>query len=167
MASATVWIKLAGADKYARLAKRLKAASNGKELQRELRQRIYIEGQVAVRSVRRAAMAVDVQSSGGGGTKSTGLRGRVATATNVSLTARGIRIKVNGRKVDPKWGRDLARYLNNTAPRAWTHPVYGNENVIETQVGQEYFANSIRRHAPRFRAMAVQAMDEIAARIVD
>lgn len=158
----TIRVSVDGVQKYRALSARLKKASNGRELQRELQLRINLAGRPALMSAQRAVEAVEVQSASGGGRKSTGLRRRIAAATEIRLLPSGIRIRVVGKRVDPVYGRTLARLMNDTNGRPWVHPLFGNQEQQHTQKGREWFAPSIRAHAPQFRQAALDAMDEIA-----
>lgn len=166
MASAEIQMKVTGAHRYKALSRKLRKAAEGKDLQRKLTKSIRKEGQPALAAVRAAWLTVDVTSlapndRGGVGRPdtSTGLRARVARATGLSTTQRGIAIKVSGRRVDPKYP-SLVWYLNGF-PRAkpWRHPVFGH-NVWVAERGQEVFAPTLKRFAPQWRQGCEDAMDE-------
>lgn len=161
---ASIKVSVAGVQEYKALQKRLRAAADGKELQKEFKLEIGLAAIPAMADVRASVRAVDVQSSSGGG-GSTGLRARIASAVAVKAIASGVRIWVNGRKVDPKYGRSLARLMNDTNGRAWIHPLFGNNEAQHTQKGRDYFATAIRPHAPQFREAVLEAMAKIADKI--
>jgi hypothetical protein len=165
MPSATVWMKVDGAEKYRALSRRLRQAGQG-ELQRKLTRAIRKEGGPALAAVRQAWLGVEVSSSKGGTAPpdtATGLRRRVAAATRIQVQQRGIRISVNSARIDPP---SLVFYLNGfPAKRDWRHPVFGNREVWVAQRGQEVFAPTLRRFAPQWRKAIMQAMEETAREI--
>lgn len=171
MSSAEIQMKVSGADRYKALSRRVKKAANGKDLQRKLTKAIRKEGGPALAAVRAAWLTVDVTSlppndRGGHGRPdtATGLRARVARATGISATQRGIAIKVPGRRVDPKYP-SLPFYLNGL-PRGkpWRHRVFGRD-VWVGQKGQEVFAPTLKSFSPAWRNGCEDAMDEFVAEI--
>ncbi|MFC5996954.1 hypothetical protein ACFQE5_22340 [Pseudonocardia hispaniensis] len=161
MAAALVWTKIHGQEQYRALARRLREAGRG-DLQRKLTKAIRAEGDPALRAVRAAWMTVDVTSSRSGGSSS-GLRARVAAATRISILGSGIRIRVEGKRVDPVYGRSLSYGLDGLG--RWRHPVFGNREVWEQQRGQEVFYSTLRRYESRWRAGIEQAMADVARQI--
>ena len=147
------------------LQRRLRKAADGKVLQRELNRRIQVAGRAALAAAQAGALGVDVTSSGPGGTRGTGLRRRVADATEIKLLGRGIRIRVVARKVDPKYGRGLARSLNNSRGTPWVPPLFGDAAAPFSQQGQNYFEPAIEAHAGDFRKAALDAMRIVADQI--
>jgi hypothetical protein len=139
------------------------------DLKRDLTRAVRAEGQPAVAAVQAAWRSVQVTGSSRGGTAhpdvSRGLRGRVAAASRVQATQAGVRITVDGKKVDPVYGNSLAWYLNGSGRRPWRHPVFGrtaNPQDWQQQQGQEVFFQTLREHGPRFRAAIERAMEETA-----
>lgn len=167
MPSAAVWVKSDGAQKYRALSRRLREAGR-RDLQRKLTRSIRAEGGPALSAVRAAWLTVDVGSSRGGTARpdtSTSLRQRVARATRIQVLQSGIRISVNGRRVDPKYP-SLVFYLNGfPRTRAWRHPVFGNKLVWTAQKGEEVFYPTLREFTPAWRAGIKRAMEETAAEI--
>lgn len=158
-------IKIQGAEEYKRLARRLKEAGRG-DLQRKLTREIRREGDPALRAVRRAWLGVDVTSTGGGTVapdRSTGLRARAAAATRISILGSGIRIRTEGKKVDPVYGQSLTKGLDGLG--RWRHPVFGNRLVWEQQQGQEIFYSTLTRYEAAWRRGVVRAMEETAREI--
>lgn len=156
--------KVAGAAELQRLSRQLKEAGRG-DLQRKLVRNIRREGDPGLRAVQAKFLGVDVEatpSRGGGG--STGLRARIAAATKLQVTGRGIRYRTIGRQVDPEYGDTLVNGVNNTGP--WKHPVFGNRRAWVTQHGQEVFDPTLLGYEPRFRKACLDAMDETAAQIM-
>ncbi|MBN9791297.1 hypothetical protein DMP17_22200 [Pseudonocardia sp. TMWB2A] len=160
----SIRVRMAGTSAWKDLHRRLKAASNGRELRRELKREIELESRFAIADVRASVLAVEVDSSAGGG-GSTGLRARIAAAVSAKALASGVRIFVSGVKVDRRYGRTLARLMNNTGGRAWIHPLFGNQEHQHWQRGRDYFATSIRPHAAEFRRGCERAMAKVAAMI--
>lgn len=160
----SIRVRVAGTQEWRELQRRLKEASDGRELRKELNREIELASIPATAAVRASVRAVDVQSTSGGG-GSTGLRGRIANAVEVRALGSGVRIRVNGKKVDPKYGRTLARLMNDTNGRPWVHPLFGNPGRQYTQKGRDYFASAIWPHAPQFREAILDAMATIARKI--
>lgn len=155
------WVKIQGQDQYKQLARRLKDAGRG-DLQRRMTKEIRIAGDPALRAVQRGWLGVEVTSSGGGG-HSSGLRARTAAATRISILGSGIRIRVEGRRVDAVYGNSLVKGLDGLG--RWRHPVFGNRNVWEQQRGQEIFYSRLVRFESRWRAGVVRAMEDTAREI--
>lgn len=149
------------------LSDELKAAGRG-DLARRMRRNIRRAATPVEADLRRAAMSVHVTSSKGGHVRpdrDTGLRRRVAGAITTSVTARGVRIKVDARRVDPnaKYGASLPKYLDATLPRnqVWRHRVFGRD-VWVAQRGQPWFFVTITGHERDFRQAILLAWDETA-----
>lgn len=161
------WIKIHGQDQYKRLAKRLRDAGRG-DLQRRLTREIRRQGNPALAAVKSAWATVDVRSEGDGG-ESSGLRSRVAAATRVSILGSGIRIRVEGRRVDPRYGRSLTYGLNGLG--RWRHPVFPDPSKTRgewtwtQQWGQEVFYKTLERFEGTWRAGIERAMEETAREI--
>lgn len=155
------YMKVIGAEQYKALAKRLKKAGRG-DLQRKLTRNIRKVGDPALRATKSAWMGVEVSSTRGGG-KSSGLRGRVAGATRISILGSGIRIRVEPKQVDPAYGKSLSFGLDGLG--RWRHPVYGNPLVWTQQTGQEVFYKTLTAYEPKFRKGVEEAMEEIAREI--
>lgn len=141
----------------------------GADLIRPLRAAVRREGRPAVAAARAAWLSVEVQSSKGGTARpdrSTGLRARVAAATDTQVTQQGVRILVRGKRVDPVYGQALAWYLNGSG-KPWRHPIFGRRARSQdwaVQRGQMVFHRTVDAHAPAFRAAIERAMEEVAAR---
>ena len=167
MPTASVWMKVDGAEKYRALSRRLREAGAGK-LQRDLTKAVRKEGGPALAAVRQAWLGVEVSSSKGGTAPpdtSTSLRARTARATRIQVQQRGIRISVNNARVDPKYP-SLVFYLNAMpSGRDWRHPVFGNREVWVAQRGQEVFYPTLRRFAPQWRKAIMRVMEETAREI--
>lgn len=166
MGNVPIFVSVQGAKRLQRLSKNLKEAGRG-DLQRELRKEIRQAGQPVVADLRRAVMGVDVTSSEGGTAPpdtSTGLRARVAKATGLSVTARGIRFRVSGRRLGNFPG--AAKYLEAVGRYArWRHPVFGNRDRWVEQRGDPWFYPTIRKHAGQFRQACTRAMEKTALKI--
>lgn len=156
------WLKVHNQDVFRRLVRALNDAGNG-DLRRDLVREIRAEGQPALAATRAAWPTVDVTSSRGGGTASTGLRARIAAATKIQVQQNGIRVHVNPRQVDARYGRTLTFGMNNMG--RWKHPVFGNRNYWESQYGQEVFYKTLERYEPRWRRGIERAMDRTARKL--
>lgn len=172
---AVIQMKVSGADRYRQVSRRMKKAAVSKELQRKLTKSIRDEGRPALAAVRAAWLTVDVTSlppnnRGGHGRPdtSTNLRARVARATGISVQQRGIKIKVNGKRVDPKYP-SLPFYLNGMPRKKnWRHKVFNRRRrdgsfVWVAQKGQEVFAPTLKGFSPAWRKGCEGAMDEFVA----
>jgi hypothetical protein len=158
-------VRVQGQEKYRALSRRLRE-SGRRDLQRQLSRAIRREGAPALADVKRAWMTVDVTPPQGSAGKSTGLRARVSNATRISILQRGIRVQVAGKKVDPRYGRSLAYYLNAMPRRrSWRHPVFGNREVWAAQRGEEVFFKTLGRHERQWRSGIERVMDDFARRI--
>jgi hypothetical protein len=167
---------------YRAAAKKLRDAGR-KDLRSALRKRISEAGKPVVDEVKAAVRDLHVTSSHGGGTaqrrgfnvsrtktakaadrakrRGAGLRETIAKATRQQITAKGVRIIVDSKKL-PEDQRSLPRHLDSD--KGWRHPVFGHHGWV-SQKGGPYFANTIKKRAPDFRKAIVTAMDEITAEI--
>lgn len=153
------------------LNRHLKAAGRV-DLAKNMRKQIKQAGDPVVQEIRAAALAVKVQSPRDGqGTpkRSTGLRKRVAAATGISQTQKGIRIRVSETKFGP-YGVTLPRYLDGSlsprwarwrSPSFWKGPIStAPPSRIKQMRGQPYFLNTINRHKDDFRRAVDQAAQD-------
>lgn len=164
MASVSTSYRTEGGEQLRRLAKRLKAAGNAKELEKNMTRRIRKAAIPLTRDMRAAVRAVEVSSTKGGHARpdnSTNLRNRVASAIRVSTALRGIRVYVSGKAVGP-YGSTLALYLDAELAffSKWRHPVFGNKEKWVTQTGQPWFYVTARKHYWRFQQEVREAIDD-------
>jgi hypothetical protein len=167
-----ILMRVDGQQKYRALSRRLRDAGRG-DLRRELNRAVRREGRPALNDVKAAWLGVQVTESSRGGTaypdRSTGLRRRVSAATKISVLQTGIRIRIDGKQVDPAYGRSLAWYLNSyPRRRRWRHPVFGrraNPQDWQEQRGEEVFFRTLNRHGRQWRSGIERAMQDIARRI--
>lgn len=157
------WIKIHGQDKYKRLAKALREAGRG-DLQRKLTREIRRQGDPALTAVKAAWLGIDVTPPAGDAGKSTGLRQRVSNATRISILGNGIRIRVESKRVDPRYP-SLPYYLNGLGRKPWRHPVFGNTEVWKTQYGKEVFFKTLEGYEDKWRAGIEKAMEATAREI--
>lgn len=147
---------------------RLRAASGG-SLNRKINAAITSGSRPAVAAAQAAFRRASLPATGGGrggrgGGGGRGLRGRVAAAVGVKNTAGGIAIKVDGRKVDGRYGDALVLALNGMA--ALRHPVYGNRRAWVSQRGpREVFYNALKPMEAEWKRACEQALDEVAREI--
>lgn len=163
-----IFVSVEGARQLKDLNRRLKDAGRG-DLRKQLRAEIKDAGRPVLTDMRRAVMAVDVSSTKGGRarpSRSTNLRARTAKATKLSVTQTGIRIRTDGKRVDPAYP-SLPKYLDASLGRydRWRHPVFGNPNVWTQQKGQPWFFVTAAKHAPEFRRAVFRAMNKISDKI--
>jgi hypothetical protein len=163
---ATVLFKTEGTRQYRDVSRRLREAGRG-DLQRKLTRAVKSEGQPALAAVRAAWLGVHVtplppNDRGGHGRPdtSTGLRRRVAAATQIQARQNGISIFVNAARVDPNYP-SLPYYLNGfPRKRPWRHMVFGNKNVWVAQRGQEVLFPTLMKFAPVWRQGCLGAMND-------
>jgi len=158
----SVLMKVARQEQYRALSRRLRDQGRG-DLQRQLSRAIRTVGSPALTAVQAAWHTVDVTPPMGTGRKSTGLRGRVAAATRVSILQSGISIRVEPKQVDSRYGRSLSYGLDGLG--RWRHPVYGNQNVWVQQYGQEVFFKTLERFETAWHAGIERAMEDTARQI--
>lgn len=157
----TITIKVSSRSRLQRAARRLREAGEG-GLQARITAAIVEASPAALAAVRAAWLGVDVQSTRGGGSSS-GLRGRIAGATDFVPIGRGVRFQVDGAQVDPAYGRSLAWYVNGVG--RWRHPVFGNTNAWTQQSGETVFAPTLRAQEPQYRMQLERVLDEVAREI--
>lgn len=153
-----------GEQTFRALSARLKEASTGGKLNRDLRANLRKAGAPVVGELRAAVQAVVVQSSKNGLGRphySRRLRARVASAVRLSVAYKGVRFNVQGALVDEKYGNALAKYLDGEIPqyKAWRHPVFGRD-VWTVQYGSPWFFETVRLHAEDFEQACAQAMND-------
>jgi hypothetical protein len=146
---------------------RLKAASGG-SLYRKINAAIKSQSRPAVAAAQQAfrssSLPIQGRSGGGGGGGSTGLRARVAGAVTTKITASGIRIEVDGKKVDRRYGTALILGLNGMAKLR--HPVFGNRRAWVQQRGpREIFYAALKPLEAEWKRACEQALDEVAREI--
>lgn len=141
------------------------------DLKRDLVRAVRNEGAPALAAVRAGWLSVQVSGSSRGGRarpdRSTGLRARAAAATRIQATVTGVRVTVDGKKIDPVYGKSLAWYLNGSGRRPWRHPVFGHTarpQDWQQQRGQEVFYRTLNEHKLRFRSAIERAMEDTARR---
>src|ERR1041384_958108 len=189
MAKAQVSLSAQGYNEYRDLPRKLrKAGSKGKDLRKKLRTNLNEAGKPVVEEVRTTVRNLPVTSRGGGGLRRQqftafraeesarrrgkdtakaiergmrgehGLRASIARATKLQITARGIRIVVSSAALPPSQ-QSLPRHLDS--PKGWRHPRFGDKEHWYHQQGKPYFASVIKKHAPKFRKAAQDAINEI------
>jgi hypothetical protein len=143
-------IEVTGAEQFAAVAKRLRAAGEeGKGLQKELQAAISKEAKPAGRYVA-ASAGSNLPHRGGLGYAVAGANISVA----VQRTSVRMRLKTKG------W--DLAAMDRGRL----RHPVFGNREVWVTQkIRPRLFTVPFQKSAPRVREQIVKAVDDVAKRI--
>lgn len=155
-------VRVTGREDLQRAANRLARAARG-GLQPRLTTSVRDTGRPALGAVRSAWQGVQVTSSGDGG-ESSGLRARVAAATESRPIGQGVAYDVNAAQVDPRYGSALVLGLD--ALRPWVHPVFGIPGIPwERQTGQEVFYRTLQGFEPRWRSGLEQVCDQLAHEI--
>ena len=182
--AASVGLTVDGAVKYRALSKRLRdAGADGKGVRRELNKAIREAGKPALRDVKAKVTTLPVKGVRGSGRRDryehatrnvrtdrgktaafrrSGLRQSIAAATKVAITAQGIRITVDGRKLPPDQ-RNLPRALDSK--KGWRHPLFGRKDRWYAQKAQPWFWTTLIKHAPDFRKKLDEALDRLARQI--
>lgn len=96
------------------------------------------------------------------GRRRAGLRGSVAAATKLQITAKGVRFVVSSAQL-PESQKSLPRHLDSA--KGWRHPVFGNREVWVAERGGPWFAETLKKRAPEFRAAVVDAMEQTRAEL--
>jgi hypothetical protein len=166
------------------LSTKLRGASKA-DLRKRLRQKVSAAGKPIVDEVKQAVRELQVTSSHGGGTaqrrkynvsrakatakvtlekareraerRGAGLRETIAAGVRLQINASGIRFIASSARL-PESQRTLPRHLDSE--KGWRHPVFGNRDNWVTEHGGPWFAETIKPHAPDFRAAVVDAMEE-------
>lgn len=149
-----------------KLARRLRAAGAG-GLERELQAGIRRPAATVLAQTKAAVSGASFTGSRGGvGEPNTasGLRGKLAAATEVGPRGTGVRFQVNGPQVDNRYGTRLAKLSDTELAPRWRHPTFGRRGWT-TQKGQPWFFVTIRAGESRFRSGLERAMQIIARRI--
>lgn len=157
-----VWFNIDAADRYKRLARALKEAGRG-DLQRKLTRAIRRQGAPALKATQAAWHTIDVQSQGDSRSGGSGLRARVASATRLSILGSGIRIRVEARRVDGRYGRQLTYGLNGLG--RWRYPLFGDREHWHQNWGREVFHKTLQGFAKEWRNSVEQAMETTAREI--
>jgi len=166
MATGFIDLRIAGGIELRALIRDLKAQARG-DLVRKLRRNIRQAAGPVIGDLRSAVMQVDVIADPASRTPGRGyrhrphLRERVAQAITISITAKGVRIRVSAQKIGP-YGTVLSKYLDAEIAqyRRWRHPVFGHD-VWVVQHGQPWFFTTISNHEDDFRRAVLDAIDDI------
>lgn len=167
------------------LSKQLKKAGRG-DLRKALNKGIKDAGKPIVADVRNAAQGLHSTSSHGGGARqrqrfsasrarseraaanalrrSGSLRRRVAAATTLESTQRGVRFVVRSAQLPPDQ-RTLPRHMNSEKPMR--HPVFGNRDNWVSQVFRApgFFSKTISQKSNNFRRSILAQMEAIKKQI--
>lgn len=98
---------------------------------------------------------------GRGGTG--GITRRIASATDVSISGQGIRIKVNEGALGP--ASKLPAYMD--AGQSWRHPVFGNRRAWVSQRASQpgWFTKTAYKHHPQIKQDVTQVLVKYAAKL--
>lgn len=153
-------ISVSGMPQLRDLAARFRATDSA-QIERDAADELMDSAGPAVAAVQARVLAAEfpaVPSKGGGG--STGLRARLAAATQ----ARRLRSAVRFVVADPG-GQAMARYTEGVGGR-WRHPVFGNRRAWVQQQPDPWFFPTILAEEPRLRAAVDRAVDKIVRRVM-
>jgi hypothetical protein len=163
----------------------LKTAGRG-DLRKQLNKSIKDAGRPIVENVRNAAQGLHSNSSHGGGARqrqkyaasrarteraaanalrrSGSLRRRVASATTLESTQRGVRFVVRSAQLPPDQ-RSLPRHMNSE--KGTRHPVFGNRDnwVSQTWRPAGFFSKTISQKSHDFRRYIGAQLEEIKKQI--
>jgi hypothetical protein len=92
-----------------------------------------------------------------------GITGRIAAATKVSITGRGVRIRVNNGSLGN--ARKLPAYID--AGKTWRHPVMGNRRAWVSQTASEpgWFTKTGLQHHPQIKREVTEILMRYAAQM--
>lgn len=145
-----------GAGDARRLQRRLREAGAG-GLQRELTRQLQAAGRPVVAELRAAALALPAT-----GSKSTGLRRKIAAATRSAPRIGGVRFYV----ATGQLGGQAALPGLIHAGAGWWHPVYGHQPYVHQDTPSEpWFTTTVMANEGRLRDAVEEAMNRIAAQI--
>ena len=98
-----------------------------------------------------------------GPTGAGGITGRIAAATKVSITGRGVRIRVNNGSLGN--ARKLPAYID--AGKTWRHPVMGNRRAWVSQTASEpgWFTKTGLRTSPQIKREVTEILMRYAAQM--
>lgn len=156
-------IEIGGAREIKDLANRLRVAGNTAIFNRRLRSALIDGAKAMRRGVQANALAIPTH-----GAKHTGLRRRIADATEIQSIAGSaatvkIRLEVNPRRMPPD-ERKLPAYMEGFG--RWRHPVFGHWLAGQPdQKGHPYFRPAVREHLGKVRGSVEDLMDRIAREI--
>lgn len=153
-------LSLRGGAQLRQLADRFDRAAA--VLQGRLTDAVREQAPAAVVDVRNAWLGVEVASTGDGNEHS-GLRSRVAAATNAEPIPDGIRIRVHSPAVDAVYGQALVHGLNGSG--TWHHPIFGRRGTVTVQYGQNVFFPTLRARADAWEQALERVVDQVAREI--
>lgn len=167
------------------LSKRLKEKGRG-DLRKQLNKAIKEAGTPIVQEVRDAAQGLHTTSSHGGGSlqrrryaasrarteraaaaalrRDGGLRRRVASATKLEATNRGVRFVIRGAQLPPDQ-RSLPRHMNSE--KGLRHPLFGNKErwYLQKFAPAGFFSKTISQKSHDFRRKIGAQMEVVKKQI--
>jgi hypothetical protein len=160
-------LQLVDSGDLKRLAKALRAQSDGKQLRRELTQGLRGVLRPLVPQVR-AAYRAGPSRGGRRRRPGPGLRALLASSvrTEVRLVGRvaGARIRADGRRM-PTGMKALPRYWEGANRRPWRHPVHGNRAVWVAQPSHPAFYQAVRPAEAAARREVERIARQVAAKL--
>lgn len=172
MAKARVRARTKTNPAFRNLSRKLREAGRG-DLRKGIRKAIQEAGAPAVADLRAATLGVNVRVTYITGvhpnrldahraarrSRSTNLRARTAAAIGTQVLASGVRIRVNGKRIDPRYGDNLARYLIG-GKRKWGTPVFGDREVFVHFESQDVWFTTLKPHLKAFRSSVQDVIDD-------
>lgn len=169
---AGITVRVSHTGELSRLARRFRVAGSG-GFQRDLQSNIRREARPVLTQIKASVRSLEVGSTKGGTARpdtSTGLRARLAAATDVTPRGNGVRFEVHGPQVDPKYGHRLAKLTDTELAPRWRHPVFQWAGRARTKwttsVGRPWFFVTIRGAEDQFRGAVLRAMAATARKIM-
>lgn len=142
--------------------------SAGRDLRRDMGKEIRHVAQPVIEDMRSEISGMSLPATGGekpysGPTGAGGITGRIAAATKVSITGRGVRIRVNNGSLGN--ARKLPAYID--AGKTWRHPVMGNRRAWVSQTASEpgWFTKTGLQHHPQIKREVTEILMRYAAQM--
>lgn len=140
----------------------------GRDLRRDMGKEIRTVAQPVVDDMRSEISGMSLPATGGkepysGPSGAGGITGRIAAATKVSITGRGVRIRVNNGSLGN--ARKLPAYID--AGVSWRHPVMGNRRAWVSQTASEpgWFTKTGLHHHPKIKREVQDILARYAAQL--
>jgi hypothetical protein len=147
------------------LVRALREQADGRELRKELARNMREALKPAAAEAKNAIQGMPSSGAAHGGP---GLRQQIAKKIRpeVRLTGRSTGARVKARKL-PANIRNFANAPKRTQQATWRTQTFGNGEWREQQGKLDWFDNSMNDKAPEYKQAAVEAMADMAQRIVN
>jgi len=167
MADDLLQMQVTNVERYRRVRRALRDASEGGGLRREMNKQIRTAANPVVADLRAAAMRIPDVSVATRADKDS-FRRMLARATRSSTLQSGVRLLVDGRRMPPGMAGMIFAVER---PQGWRHPVFGSgersrsEWVWVHQAGHPWFFPTAHRHEHDFRDAVMDAVADTIRRI--